>query len=127
AKVTWVSPGYFRTMNVPLIAGRDFDVRDSVRSQRVAIVNELFIRRFLAPAAPAAIGRVLRTVEEPGYPATDYQIVGAVKDTRYADLREDVQPIVYVPSLQHPNPQLWAAIVIRSPASAGALIAAGRA
>jgi putative ABC transport system permease protein len=124
AKVTWISPGYFRTMTVPLVAGRDFDARDLERSRRVAIVNQLFVRRFLAGANP--IGRLLRTTEEPNYPAGDYDIVGVVKDTRYADLREELQPIVYIPSLQHPNPQLWAAIVIRSSASAAALVAAIR-
>ena len=48
-----VSPGYFRTMRIPLIAGREFSIQDHARSQGVAIVNESFARRYwLADALP---------------------------------------------------------------------------
>ena len=47
-----VSAGYFRTMGTPLIAGRDFDDRDTSSSPEVAIVNEEFCKKFLGGANP---------------------------------------------------------------------------
>ena len=47
-----VSPGYFRTMETPLLAGRDFNDTDTPRSPAVAIVNEFFARKFFGTANP---------------------------------------------------------------------------
>ena len=47
SRFTWVSPGYFRTMEIPLVAGRDFTDRDTTQSPPVAIVNETFVRQYL--------------------------------------------------------------------------------
>ena len=90
SKFTWVSPGYLRTMDVALLAGRDFDGRDTATARRVAVVNQTFVRRFLGGANP--IGAVLRTVAEPNYPEAEYEIVGVVQDTKYAGLREPRRP-----------------------------------
>ncbi len=42
--MSWVSPGYFQTMETPLLAGRDFDERDTATSPKVAVVNQSFAR-----------------------------------------------------------------------------------
>jgi putative ABC transport system permease protein len=47
--VSVVSPGYFKTMRIPLIAGRDFDARARLDSPRVAIVHATMARRFFVP------------------------------------------------------------------------------
>jgi hypothetical protein len=78
------------------------------------LVNETFVRRFIAKANP--IGALARSVAEPGYPETLYEVIGMVKDTKYASLREDPPPIAYVPATQHPAYGPWAGIVIRSSA-----------
>ncbi|PYV24634.1 MAG: hypothetical protein DMG24_10920, partial [Acidobacteria bacterium] len=80
-----VSPGYFQTMGIPLLRGRDFNPNDTAASQRVAVVNRTFVRQCLGGADP--IGKTLRTKPEPNYPSTVYEIVGVIPDTQYNDLR----------------------------------------
>jgi predicted permease len=100
SRFSWVSPGYFRTLGTPLLTGRDFDGRDTFTSPKVVIVNETFARRFLNGANP--IGKRYRTVAEPGYPETVYEIVGLVKDTKYQSLRQPFQAISFAPVSQDP-------------------------
>ncbi|MBO0862799.1 MAG: FtsX-like permease family protein [Chloracidobacterium sp.] len=119
-----VSPGYFKTMEIAVLAGRDFNDFDTGASRRVAIVNETFARRFLANRNP--IGALIRTVTEPNYPETLYEVVGLVKDTKYSDLREPMPPITYAPAAQHPIPGRWGEIVVRSSAPLGEVINQGR-
>jgi predicted permease len=112
AQFTWVSPGYFDAMGIALIRGRDFNLRDTRTSPRVAIVNETFVKRFAGAADP--IGQTLRTGEEPMYPSTLYEIVGVIPDTQYNDLRGERRPMVFGPDSQHPAPGPGAAIMIHS-------------
>jgi predicted permease len=111
SKFTYVSSQYFNTIGMRLLAGRDFDERDIATSRRVALVNETFVRRYLESANP--IGVSVRTVAEPRYPSTVYEVIGVVSDTKYSALREAIPPITFVPFAQHPSPRLWPAIVIR--------------
>jgi predicted permease len=99
-----VSPGFFKTMGVPLIAGREFDDRDDrvlPRPEgwpyRVAVVNETFAKRYFKGASP--LGRRVGIGQDPGT-ATPIEIVGLVKDTRYTGVREDVRPQIFFPYLQ---------------------------
>jgi ABC-type antimicrobial peptide transport system permease subunit len=85
-------------MEIPLLAGRDFTDRDTLQSPPVLIVNETFVRQFLGPGSP--LGRTVRSVAEPHYPETEYQIVGVVKDTKYGGLRDSIPPIAFAPALQ---------------------------
>ena len=121
SKVTWVSSGYFRTMEIPLLAGRDFDDRDTETSRRVAVVNQTFGRRFFGSADP--VGRTFRTGAEPNYPEAVYEIVGVVKDTKYSGLRTEIPPIAFAPAPQYPNPRPAAALLIRSSAPLGGVMA----
>lgn len=59
SKFTWVSPGYFLTMGIPVIMGRDLDEHDTAMSERVVVVNKTFVRRYFANANP--LGKGLRT------------------------------------------------------------------
>jgi predicted permease len=111
ANFTWVSPGYFETMRIPILQGRDFTFRDTRTSPRVAIVNQTFIRR-LVDGNP--IGRTLRTGPEPGYPSTAYEIVGVIPDTQYNNLRGQAPPMVFAPDSQHPSQGPWTAMMIYS-------------
>jgi predicted permease len=67
AKFTWVGPGYFPTMGIPIIEGRGFTLRDTRTSPRVAIVNQAFVRQWVSGHP---IGQTIRTNPEPMYPAT---------------------------------------------------------
>ncbi len=118
SKFTWVSPEYFQTMNIPLLTGRGFDDRDTRTSPHVAIVNQAFVRRYLAGVTLA--GRTIRTNAESGYPETEYEIVGVVKDTKYSELREPTPPVAFAPADQFPDVGPWALLFTRfsSPPSA---------
>ena len=112
AMFTWISPGYFETMGIPMISGRGFDQRDTASSRRVAVVNEAFVRRFCGQANP--LGQTLRTGAEPGYPSTLYEIVGVIPDTRYSGLRDNMPPSVFAPGLQFPQLGPWATLMIHA-------------
>jgi putative ABC transport system permease protein len=114
-----ISPGYFNTMGIPIVVGRDFNERDTAISQKVAIVNESFVKKILNGANP--IGQHFQIEEYVGRPRPMYEIVGFVKDTKYYDLRDDFKPIVYVTTLQDDQPDEVAALLIRSPLPPGGL------
>ncbi|MBV9887107.1 MAG: ABC transporter permease [Acidobacteria bacterium] len=104
SKFTWISPAYFETMHIPLLAGRLFsDELDTRTSPHVMIVNEVFARTFFGQDNP--VGKTVRTIAEPGYPGLEFQIVGVVKDTKYGSLRDPVPPESYAPSAQFPPGQ----------------------
>jgi putative ABC transport system permease protein len=104
-----VSAGYFRTMETPLLAGRDFNDTDTPKSPEVVIVNEAFASKFFGGANP--VGRVFRDSEKLDQ---TYQIVGLVKNTKYYELREDFIPIVFVASTQEKEPGQDSTLMIRS-------------
>jgi len=112
ARFTWVSPGYFGTLEIPILAGRDFDETDRQDSPKVVVVNQTFVRRFFPDTNP--IGKTFHTLAEPNYPAVECQIVGVSKDTKYADLREEIPAMVYGPASQYPTPGPWLNVYIRS-------------
>ena len=100
-----VSDDFFATMGTAIVAGRDLDGRDrggaliNQGSTRVAVVNETFARRFFGTASP--IGRQFREEPHGGQrPAPPLEIVGVVRDAKYASLREAERATVYVPLSQ---------------------------
>jgi putative ABC transport system permease protein len=114
-----VSPGYFATMRTPMIAGREFDEHDVAGAPLVVIVNETFARKFLKDKNP--IGALLR-VRQMSKISGPYEIVGLVKDTKYVELREAAQDILYTPLAQLNRPDADAQILIRSNAPISVLI-----
>jgi predicted permease len=117
---TWVSPSYFATVDLPLLAGRRFNETDSPTSPHVAIVNEAFLRTFF-PNERNPLGKTLMQYAEPDYPETVYEIVGVMKDAQYNGLRGDVPPSVLVPHSQFPAPQGGMALLVRSADAAATL------
>jgi predicted permease len=93
----WVSPGYFATAGIPLVAGREFSERDTDRSPRVAIVNETIARRYFAGKNP--IGQRIGTSQ------LDTEIVGVVRDARTQTLHDPAVPMAYFPIDQKPANQ----------------------
>ena len=114
-----ISPKYFATWHTPILAGRDFDDRDTLTSPKVAMVNQAFARKYLAGADPVgATFRVKSENKETG----PYQIVGLVKDAKLYDLREEFLPTMFMPVAQKEHPEQDETILIRSPASLFSLI-----
>jgi len=93
----FVSTGYFQTLGIPVMLGRDFNARDETGSQKVAIVNQRFADRYFAGRSP--IGRHVGMGGDPGT-VTDIEIVGVVRDTRYESLREEIPYEMYRPYRQ---------------------------
>jgi predicted permease len=112
SKFTWVSPDYFATMGIAVVRGRGFSPNDTAGSPRVAVVNQAFARKFAGGADP--IGKTLRTIQEPGYPSTVYQIVGVIPDTKYNDIRGEMPVQTFAPAAQFPAQGPWANALIRS-------------
>ncbi len=104
-----ISPGYFRTMGIPVIAGRDFTDRDErtappakgERDFHVAIVNERFARHYFGNFNP--IGRRIGMGGNPNTP-TPIEIVGLVHDSKYTDVRDEIQRQVFFPYLESSQP-----------------------
>jgi predicted permease len=91
--VLFVSNGYFQTMRIRLVSGRDLASHDDeASSPSVALVNRAFVRKFIADADP--IGRKFtKMANSPVWT----EIAGVVEDTKYNDLRENPPPMIYVP------------------------------
>ncbi|AHG92253.1 permease (plasmid) [Gemmatirosa kalamazoonensis] len=99
------SGGYFQTMGIPIVRGRDFTDRDDATAPRVAIVNESLARK-LWPGQDA-IGKRLTQItaspEDPGWT----EVVGVVRDVREKGIGIPTRAEVFYPVAQT-NPRLWA-------------------
>ena len=92
-----VGPAYFKTLGIPLLAGREFTISDTRTAPGVAIVNEAFARHFLPNQNP--IGRRLARGSGDNI-ELNLTIVGVVKDARYSDLRDPPPRVLYTPYIQ---------------------------
>ncbi len=97
--VEWekVSPGYFSTLNMPLLAGRAIEASDRLGTHKVADVNESFARRYFGRPQDA-LGHYF--CAGAGTVTPDIEIVGVVKDARHTTVRENVRLTVFTPYLQ---------------------------
>ncbi len=93
-----VGAGYFETVGLPVLRGREFTTQDRAETDLVAVVNETFVHRAANGADP--VGRQLRVEATPSDPETIYTIVGVVKDAKYSDIREPVPPVVFIDAAQ---------------------------
>ncbi len=91
------SPGFFQTLKIPVLLGRDFTDRDVAGAPKVGIVNQKFVKRYFGDANP--LGRHIGMGIDPGT-KTDIQIVGVVGDTKYESLRDEIPYELYVPAAQ---------------------------
>jgi predicted permease len=96
AGVAHISSGYFATLGIPLVAGRDFNSEDSADSAPVAIVNETVAKRYWPGRSPVG-----KRIKVEGKWAT---IVGVARTTNYHDLNEPPLPFLYLPIFQFYSP-----------------------
>jgi predicted permease len=115
-----VSPGLFKTLGIPLLKGREFTDRDDAKAPRVVIINATMARRFFGDQDP--IGRQL--VEGGGAAS---EIVGVVEDTKFANMREQPQRIVFLPFRQFGPPGVSRTLYVRAASDPLALAASVRA
>jgi predicted permease len=135
-EVNVVSPGFFDTMGIRVVAGRTLLASDTASSLRVVVVNETFARmyfpggspigqRFLMGAGGEGTGNPTRPENMRRPNDNMLEIVGVVTDAKYTDLRTPVQPSVYRPYLQ--SPSLQANFEIRYSGTAAMIVPAVRA
>jgi putative ABC transport system permease protein len=108
-------------MDMPLLAGRDFDSRDSASSPHVAIVTQSFARRLGLGDNP--IGKRFRREATPRQPEILVEIVGLVRDSKYLNLREEFRPIAFLSIDQETGIGPDAQFLIRSSGQLSDLIA----
>ena len=95
-----VGANYFATLGVSLLAGRDFSLLDGGNAPRVVVVNDILSHRYFP--GQTAIGKRLRVgcACESGK-CYDAEIIGVVKNAKYANLDQPAEPYVFVPITQH--------------------------
>jgi len=93
-----VGPEFFKTLRSPLLVGREFNVRDTTASPRVAIVNDAFAKKYFQDRSP--LGRWLAFREKP---EQRYEIVGVVQGYKYMSLRRPERQTVYLSAAQIPE------------------------
>ncbi len=99
--VNGVLPGFFSTMGIPLVAGREFTQRDGFGSPKAAIVNETFVKYFFHNRNP--MGRHIG-FGSPQRPKLDMEIVGVVQDVKSLTLKQKPTREVWIPALQEEHP-----------------------
>jgi predicted permease len=97
-----VSSGYFTTLGIPLLLGRDFSEADASGKRGVVMVNQAFARRYFGDRNP--VGHRVGLGNEPGTP-NDMEIVGVVRDSKFYDVRRDIRPLLYFDNDQNPDIQ----------------------
>jgi len=98
-----VAPGHFRTLQIGMIAGRDFTFLDGGDAPRVAIVNETLARRFWP--GKNAVGQRLRPFGPGANIRDSVEVVGVVRDSKYVTVGEAPRPFLYRPLAQAYTPQ----------------------
>ena len=101
-----ISPNYFATLGVPIVAGRDFTPNDNREIKHspdafgwvpsTVMINQKFAKKFFPGRNP--IGLHLGFGTDPGTP-TDMEVIGVVKDIKYTNLRDEIPPQAYLPYL----------------------------
>ncbi|HVF58071.1 MAG TPA: ABC transporter permease [Pyrinomonadaceae bacterium] len=101
------SPGYFQTMRIPLLKGRDFSEHDTADSPRVVVVNETMARKYWPGEDP--IGKRLLDPNNRTPPA---EVIGVVGDVKHFGLDDKAEEYIYTSSIQTPGNSMF--LVVRA-------------
>lgn len=110
------SPGYFRTMGIALLRGRDFTDRDRPGAPLVVVVNQALVDRYFDGKNP--IGRRLEIGN--GENVQEWEIIGVAGNVRFTSLEEEAKPEYFLPYSQRPEGRT--AFVLRAPSAAPAAL-----
>jgi predicted permease len=111
-QVSAVGDGYFETINIPIVGGRDFKSSDTMASPRVVIINETMARTFWPNQD--AVGRRFKFFRDEFFT----EVVGVARDSKYNFIGEDPQPFIYTPLLQTPQTAMTLAMRSANPDAA---------
>ena len=123
AMVGAVGPGYFETLNTPLLEGREFTALDTDKSPKVLVVNETFVRR-LMPFLQTTRDAIGRRISFNGTDGPFVQIVGVVQTGKYFNIAEDSRSFVWRPLFQ--RYQNSATLIVRTNGDPESMISAVR-
>jgi putative ABC transport system permease protein len=98
ADIESASPGFFKTLNIPMLRGRDFSERDDSKAPGVVIVNEAFARKYF-PNEDAVGKRITPGASNSGEPPLR-EIIAVVGNVKNRSLDSEVVPVYYIPSTQ---------------------------
>jgi predicted permease len=97
-KTNIVGADYFKTLNIPVLSGREFANSDTANTGKVVVVNEAMAQRFWPNQNP--LGKRLRLIRD----TAGREVIGVVKNTKINSLKEQDQPYLYLPLSQHYTP-----------------------
>jgi len=104
-RILSVGPEFFRTMQIPILAGRDLEERDSAGSPAVAVVNEAFVKANFGGRNPLGQHLIMSKTRKANDLARDMEIVGVCRNASYGSLTGAIPPVAYLPYDQgYPEP-----------------------
>jgi predicted permease len=106
-----VGTGWFATLGIRLLAGRDFGATDRSGSPAVVVVNDEFARRYLNGRA---VGRRFRFADSDADKLVEYEIVGVVSNSKSQTIGEEPRGAIYFPLAQHPSNRAFGFVFVRS-------------
>ena len=108
AVIRIVMPGYFRTLRIPVLQGREFTDADDASPAPGVVVNEAFAKAFLSNVEPLTVSLTVRLREQPYAP-----VIGVVGDVREGSIRDSAQPTVFYANRQVPQDMMT--LLVRAP------------
>ena len=101
AQHRWVGPGYFETMKIPVLRGRDITDSDNDHAPGAIVIDQALQRQFFGTEDP--LGAHVRIDMGDGNPAREYEVVGIVADVKHMGLTDEPMPTLYGPIPQAPK------------------------
>ena len=114
---SYISPGYFDTLKIPMLRGRSFAERDDEKAKFVAIINENMAKTYWPNSDP--IGRQFTMLSDVRHPV---EVVGIAKDSRFQGVTGPINPGFYLPFVQHYAPASLETLQVRTIAAPGAMV-----
>jgi putative ABC transport system permease protein len=108
AVIRIVMPGYFRTLRIPVLQGREFSDADDASPAPGVVINEAFAKAFLSNVEPLTVSLTVRFREQPYAP-----VIGVVGDVREGSIRDSAQPTVFYANRQVPQDMMT--LLVRAP------------
>jgi macrolide transport system ATP-binding/permease protein len=96
ARIWNAGPHFFRTMQIPILVGRDFDEHDRPATTAITVINETFAKAYFPGHNPLGEHIQLLQGRETQTVARDMEIVGISRDARYGSLTQDIPPVAYI-------------------------------
>jgi macrolide transport system ATP-binding/permease protein len=100
-RILHTGPGFFTTMQIPMLLGREIDERDTPASPNVVVVNERFVKLHFGDRSPLG-----RHITRGGPHPREMEIVGVASDAHYGRLKDDPPPVLYIPYNQEEQPRM---------------------